>query len=53
MENRAVTPEEMERMNAETAARTAHMTILDRAREVLGPDATEAEAEFLYEMGLL
>lgn len=48
-----VTPEEMARLNEESRRRTAGRTRLEQARDVLGPDATEAEAEFLYEMGLL
>lgn len=49
----AISWEEMQRMNAETRARNAHKSILEQARETLGPDATETDAEFLYEMGLL
>lgn len=43
----------MDRLNAEARARTARKTLLERAQEVLGPDATQTEAEFLEAMGLL
>lgn len=48
-----VSEEELAQLNAEVRERVKGKTLLDRAREVLGPDATQTEAEFLEAMGLL